>query len=148
MRLGAATDIASGQSSHTLLELADQHWDATWVELPDRMGLDGARPVDVQRRLRADAIVAGVGGHYVAAALVRELLEAYPFGWKANDDWGAIKATSHWTSDLGRWASDPGTEVLLRLRERHADGWKPPGPQDPLVVGAMQDARFPVERLR
>ena len=115
-----------------------------WVDLWARLGEPTGNALQLYDCLLAEAILGGRTERFVRSALVRDLLWKLPAGgWTDAAERSARRGWSLWCGQFGEWALVPGLEVFRDLQRSHADGWRPSGPDDTLIVAAFANAKFP-----
>ncbi|OJT23802.1 NUDIX hydrolase [Archangium sp. Cb G35] len=128
----------------SLTAFAEAHPTASLVELADELGPDDIAAVQVFSGLVAEAERSGKVTRLVRGQLVRELAEALPDGWPAVMEDEARFAVAE---ALGLWSAyTPEThEERVRkagdalLANPPPPGWRPPGPDDELLLTLLPD---------
>jgi hypothetical protein len=140
----------------SLTAFADTRPTVTLEQLARELGPEkDIAPVQVEWLLLDEARKTGRGHRFARPALVRQVHEFFPQGWNradrpspgpsSPDEWCRVSVYSTWRGGAGlREEYDAETDRVFDSLERIAPvGWLPSGPDDPIIVQAFREGRFP-----
>jgi hypothetical protein len=121
------------------------HENASWSKLIAMLG-GGLAPVQLQWVLEEEIEDQSDYDYFVRTALVRQLLEDLPNGWRATPGRDYRFTDSRWATIIGKHTGAPHTwlNVARRLEARTdlPPEWLPSGVDDPVIVAAFEGVRF------
>jgi hypothetical protein len=125
---------------------ADSRPTASLKELARELGRDkDVAALQLERLLRREARDTGRVHRFARAALVREVHEYFPQGWMRGEtlDFNRASVWAEWVSRLGEEHRAAAESVWDRLKQHTPVGWLPSGPDDPIILKAFHEGRFP-----
>jgi hypothetical protein len=139
-------DRVSQRDFPSVTAFADSRPTASLKELAHELGRDkDVAALQLERLLRREARDTGRVHRFARAALVREIHEFFPRGWMRGErvDFSRASVWAKWISRLGDEHEAAADRVWESLERRVAEGWLPSGPDDPIILKAFQEGRFP-----
>ena len=128
-----------------LTQFARMHEAASWSELSELLG-GGFAPVQLQWVLEEEIKDQRDYDYFVRTALVRQILEDLPDGWRATAGRDYRFTDSTWATIIGGHTGAPHTwlKVARRLESRTdlPAEWLPSGVDDPVIVSAFEGVQF------
>jgi hypothetical protein len=139
-------DRVSQRDFATLSAFADSRPTASLKELARELGPEkDVAALQLERLLRQEARETGRVRRFARAALVREINEYFPQGWMRGDtvDFSRASVWAEWVSRLGEEHRAAAESVWDRLKRLASVGWLPMGVDDPIILEAFREGRFP-----
>jgi len=137
-------EILEERGFRSLTAFAQARPDATLGSLATEIGVGDVAPIQVQWVLYEEAKSSGALRPFAADLLVRRLREVEE-GWPAGNGYGDQKAVRHQLIAWQGCLRDEGEEARLAQVTRALldatdipPGWKPSGPDDPVIVAAFE----------
>jgi hypothetical protein len=138
----------------SLTVFADSLPTATLERLAQALGPEGDVVVaQLESLLREEAEESGRIHRFARSALVRQVHEHCPRGWNradrpspgpsSPDEWCRIRVYSTWCGRMGGELDTVADRVFDSLERIAPVGWLPSGPEDPIIIQAFREGRFP-----
>jgi hypothetical protein len=124
---------------------ADSRPTDTLKQLSEELASENDVAGQLESLLRYEAQETGRVHRFARSALARQVHEHFPQGWMRGDraDWYRASVYSDWRGCVGEEYNAPTDRVWDSLKKIARVGWLPSGPDDPIIVQAFREGRFP-----
>jgi hypothetical protein len=138
----------------SLTAFADSRPTATLKDLAEELASENdVAPGQLERLLRHEAQETRHVHRFARSALVRQMHEYFSQGWmradkpspgpSSPDEWCRASVYATWSGCVGEEYDAPTDRVWDSLKKIARVGWLPSGPDDPIIVQAFREGRFP-----